>query len=80
MSTNISYEQLRTVHDENRNNHYDRLQRKMQKERTKINSAPTITKYEDRGNINHEPPIKSVRPVNYHTITLNHCSITKNNI
>ena len=74
------WEQLRTIHDEKHKNYFDKLRLSMQKERTKINSAPVIKKYEVRGNINHEPPIKTVRPLNYHSISLNHSTITRNNI
>ena len=74
------FEQLRALHDDKHKNHFDRLRLRMQKDRTKINSAPAVKKYEDKGDINHEPPIKTVKPVNYHGITLNHSTITRNNI
>lgn len=83
----MSYEQKRTIHDDKRMNHYDRLQLKMQKERTRINSAPTIKKYEDKGNIRHEPLPSTTQNVilgrngnspkklNFHTYSLNHSVI-----
>lgn len=74
------FEQLRVLHDEKHKNYFDRLRLSMQKERTKINSAPVVKKYEAKGNINHEPPIRTVKPVNYHEIALNHSTITRNNI
>ena len=49
-----NYNQLRTLHDEKHQNHFDRQRLKQQKERTKINSQPTVKKYEEKGNINHE--------------------------
>lgn len=75
----VNYEQARTLHDDKHMNHYDRLQRDMQRKRTVINSAPTLTKYTEKGNINHEPPIKTTAP-NYHSTTLNHSVVTRNNI
>ncbi len=68
----VTYEQKRTLHDENRRNHYDRLQLKMQKERTRINSGPTVKKYEDKGNIQHEPQVSTTKKINFHTYSLNH--------
>ena len=79
MSEN-SFKQLRVLHDEKHKNHFDRLRLSMQKERTKMNSAPVVRKYEEKGNINHEPPIRTNKPINYHGISLNHSTITKNNI
>lgn len=85
-----TYEQRRAIRDDKRMNHYDRLQLKMQKERTKINSAPTIKKYEDKGDIRHESPPKTTQNVilgtnrsypqklNYHTYSLNHSIIPMN--
>lgn len=74
-----NYNQLRTLHDENHQNHFDRQRLKQQKERTKINSQPTVKKYEEKGNINHESTIKTNKPVNYHMLSLNHSIITMNN-
>ena len=68
----MSFEQKRTLHDSNRMNHYDRLQLKMQKERTRINSGPTVKKYEDKGNIQHEPQVSTTKKINFHTYSLNH--------
>ena len=68
----MSFEQKRTLHDNNRMNHYDRLQLKMQKERTRINSGPTVKKYEDKGNIQHESQVSTTKKVNFHTFSLNH--------
>ena len=79
MSENC-FRQLRVLHDEKHKNYFDRLRLSMKKERTKINSAPTVKKCESKGNINHDAPIKTVKPTNYHKITLNHSTITKNNI
>lgn len=73
-----SFEQLRTVHDDKRMNHYDRLQLHMQKERTRINSAPTVKKYEDKGNISHEPIPPTTKKINFHTYSLNHSVIPIN--
>ena len=71
-SNSTSFEQKRTLHDDKRMNHYDRLQLKMQKERTRINSAPIVKKYEDKGNIQHEPQISTTKKLNFHTYSLNH--------
>ena len=68
----MSFEQKRALHDDSRRNHYDRLQLKMQKERTRINSAPTVKKYEDKGNIQHEPQVSTTKKINFHTYSLNH--------
>ena len=80
----MSFEQKRTLHDNNRMNHYDRLQLKMQKERTRINSGPTVKKYEDKGNIQHESQVSTTqnvvlgqngylpKKINFHTFSLNH--------
>lgn len=73
----VTYEQKRTLRDENRMNHYDRLQLKMQKERTRINSAPTVKKYEDKGNIQHEPQVSTTKKMNFHTFSLNHSVVPK---
>ena len=72
-----SYEQKRAMHDDKRMNYYDHLQYNAQKERTKINSAPTIKKYNAKGNIRHEPQTPTTKPVNYHTYALNHSVVTK---
>ena len=68
----MSFEQKRALHDDSRRNYYDRLQLKMQKERTRINSAPTVKKYEDKGNIQHEPQVSTTKKLNFHTYSLNH--------
>ena len=65
----MSFEQKRAIHDNKRMNHYDRLQLKMQKELTKINSGPTVKKYEDKGNIQHEPQVSTTKKVNFHTFS-----------
>ena len=65
-----SYEQKRAMH-------YDHLQYNAQKERTKINSAPTIKKYNAKGDIRHESQTPTTKPVNYHTYALNHSVVTK---
>lgn len=72
-----SYEQKRTIHDDKRMNHYDRLQLKMQKERTRINSAPTVKKYEDKGSIQHEPQVSTTKKLNFHTYSLNHSVVPR---
>ena len=41
MSENC-FKQLRVLHDEKHKNYFDKLRLIMQKERTKINSAPTV--------------------------------------
>lgn len=64
-SNSTSYEQKRTIHDDKRMNHYDRLQLKMQKERTRINSAPTVKKYEDKGSIQHEPQVSTTKKIEF---------------
>lgn len=79
MSMNNNYEQLRTLHDDKHMNYYDRLRLKAQKERTIINSAPTIKKMEERGCIFHEPPPKTAKPINFHSIALNHSVVPRNN-
>ena len=71
-----SFAEARTVHDEKHKNYYDRLQQEMQRKRTAtINSQPTVTKYTQRGDINHEPARKTCNPMNYHTQSLNHSII-----
>ena len=87
-----SYEQIKTpnsydlaslrsyVHDNKRMNYYDHLQYNAQKERTKINSAPTIKKYATKGDIRHEPQTPTTKPVNYHTYALNHSVVTKSRL
>ena len=72
-----SYEQKRAIHDDKRMNYYDHLQYNAQKERTKINSAPTIKKYNTKGDIRHESQTPTTKPVNYHTYALNHSVVTK---
>lgn len=52
----MSFQQRRTIRDDKRMNFYDRLQLEMQKERTRINSAPIIKKRDLKGTINHEKP------------------------
>ena len=87
-SNSTSYEQKRTIHgsfadsykfvrDDKRMNHYDRLQLKMQKERTRINSAPTVKKYEDKGSIQHEPQVSTTKKLNFHTYSLNHSVVPR---
>ena len=73
------YERLRTIHDDKHTNYYDRLRLKAQKERTIVNSAPTVKKYEEKGSIVHEPPAKTAKPINFHSITLNHSTVPRNN-
>ena len=75
-----SYEQKRAMHDDKRMNYYDHLQYNAQKERTKINSAPTIKKYATKGDIRHEPQTPTTKPVNYHTYALNHSVVTKSRL
>ena len=79
MSQTTNYAQARTLHDDNHKNYYDKLQRDMQRNRTNIISQPTITKYTEKGNIEHEPPIKTTAP-NYHSVTLNHSVIPRSRI
>lgn len=71
----VNYKQARTVHDSKRKNYFDNLQQQMQQQRTAITSKPTLTKYYERGNINHEPPRKTTDPSNFHTQSLNHSTI-----
>lgn len=58
--------QLRAVYDEQHKNHFDRLKLKMQKERTKINSASTLRKQTEKGNAFHEPVPKMRKLINHH--------------
>lgn len=74
-----NYEQRRTLHDDKHQNHFDKQRLKQQKERTRINSQPTVKKYEEKGNINHDPLVKTTKPLNYHLLTLNHSTISMNN-
>ena len=76
--TPTTYEQLRAVHDSKHKNYFNHLQLHMQKNRTKINSAPIVKKYEDKGNIQHEPHPKTVKAVNYHSSALNHSVVPMN--
>lgn len=79
-SKGLTYEQKRAIHDEKRMNHYDRLSREMQKKRTDITTSPTIKKYDNKGSIQHEPQTSTTKKMNFHTYTLNHSVVTKNNI
>ena len=74
-----NYEQLRTIDDEKHQNHFNRLRPDMQKRRTSINSAPIVKKYEEKGDIRHEPPPSTTKSNNFHTITLNHSTVARNN-
>mgnify|MGYP006894178069 FL=1 len=76
--TPTTYEQLRAVHDSKHKNYFNHLQLHMQKNRTKINSAPIVKKYDDKGNIQHEPNPKTVKAVNYHSSALNHSVVPMN--
>ena len=79
-TTNITFEQARAIHDDKHKNYYDRLQQDMQRRRTaRINSQPTVTKYTQRGDINHEPPRKTCNQINFHTQALNHSVIPVSN-
>ena len=73
------YTELRTIHDEKHQNHFDRLRLDMQRRRTSINSAPIVKKYEEKGDIRHEPPPSTTKSINFHTITLNHSTVARNN-
>ena len=70
----MNYAKARTLHDDKHKNYFDNLQHEMQQRRTKITSKPTVPKYTERGNINHEPPRKTTDPANFHTQSLNHQS------
>ena len=73
MSTETNeFAKARTIHDDKHKNYFDNLQHRMQQRRTAINSRPVLTKYSERGNINHEPPRKTTDPSNFHTQSLNH--------
>ena len=65
-----SYEQKRAVHDNKRMNYYDHLQYNAQKERTKINSAPTIKKYTTKGDIRHEPQTPTTKSLSRYKISI----------
>ena len=74
----VNYEQARTIHDEKHKNYFDKLQQEMQRKRTAaINSLPTIPKYTQRGDINHEPRRKTCDPNNFHSQALNHSVIPR---
>ena len=74
----MNYEQARTIHDDKHKNYYDKLQQEMQRKRTAtISSMPTVQKYTKRGDINHEPPQKTVKQINYHAQALNHSIIAQ---
>lgn len=68
----------RTLRDDHRMNYYDRLQLNMQRERTRINSAPIIKKRDLKGSINHEPPMITTKKLNFHTYSLNHSVVPIN--
>lgn len=74
-----NHAELRTLHDENHKNHFDRLRLDMQRKRTAINSAPIVRKYEEKGDIRHEPLPSTTKLNNFHTITLNHSTVARNN-
>lgn len=74
----MSFQQRRTIRDDKRMNFYDRLQLEMQKERTRINSAPIIKKRDLKGTINHEKPTITTKKLNYHTYSLNHSVVPIN--
>ena len=75
----VNYAQARTLHDDKHENYFDKLHQHMQEKRLAITTKPTLTKYNERGNINHEQPRKTTDPYNYHSQTLNHSSIPLNN-
>ena len=70
--------QMRTIHDDKNKNHFDILQLTMQKNRTKINSAPTVKCYNEKGNVYHEPPPKTTKSLNHHD-SLNHSVVVRSN-
>ena len=74
----MSFQQRRTIRDDKRMNFYDRLQLEMQKERTRINSAPIIKKRDLKGTINHEKPPITTKKLNYHTYSLNYSVVPIN--
>ena len=69
---------LRAVHDENHKNHFDRMRLKMQKERTKINSQPTVKRYDEKGCLFHEKPPITTKQMNHHD-SLNHSVVVRSN-
>lgn len=80
MKMTTNYKELRTLHDSDHQNHFDRLRKQMQRSRTRLNSAPIVKKYTTKGNIkSKQNDIKTCKPLNYHSISLVH-SITPINI
>ena len=73
----VSYEQKRAMRDDKRMNYYDRLQHNAQKERTRLNSAPTIKKCDSKGDIRHEAQISTTKKLNFHTYSLNHSVVPR---
>lgn len=78
LSNHVDYQELRTLHDDKHKNYFDRLRLEMQTRRTKINSAPTVKKYEEKGDIRHEPQPSTTKFINFHTITLNSSTVPNN--
>ena len=76
---NVNYAQARTIHDDKHKNYFDNLQRQMQMQRTAVNSGPTLKRYTEKGNINHEQPRKTTDQRNFHTQSLNHSVIPMGN-
>ena len=72
--------QLRAVHDENHKNYFDRLQLKMQKNRTNVNSSPTVKKMFEKGCVFHEPFPKTTKPMNHHDSRNDSVVVRSNNI
>ena len=73
----VSYEQKRAMRDDKRMNYYDRLQHNAQKERTRLNSAPTIKKCDSKGDIRHEAQVSTTKKLNFHTYSLNHSVVPR---
>ena len=73
-----NYEERRTLHDDKHKNHFDHLQLHMQRERTRINSGPTVKIINGKGSINHEELPNTTKPINFHSISLNHSTVPCN--
>lgn len=70
--------QLRAVHDEKHKNYFDRLQLKIQKNRTNVNSSPTVKKMFENFCVFHEPVSMTTKIMNHHD-SLNHSLVARSN-
>lgn len=75
----IPFLQRRAYKDKDGKTYFNYLEKHMRANRTNINSAPTIKKYEDKGNIIHEPPPITTSLHRYRRYnSINHSSVPNN--